>query len=456
MGGGRGIISVTTQLSFRGRGIIPLATSLLRSLRYVHLANNHLTGPLPASLLIMTSLNLFDGSGNQLSGTLPAMSCEVLRVTDNQLTGLLPQNLHAVSELLASGNCFEGTVPGMISCNLRTLVISGQSGNMEGLRGPLPFVIARARLLFNLFASRHRLEGVIPPFAATLWRLGLQNNKFQLMSEAHLCDAKRSNVFVHNNFLSCHLPVCGDRSVEISLASLGNELSWPNRGFPKWVSPMDRDRLLYTGDHEGRDLLLKAAGASGLLAIASATMLVGNRLSRWYAQAGWHFQLTLKCSHLLADVAQAALLGLLVLMLLLAWNLYRCPRTLALASTCLRDDTLTHALTLLMWLHFMHGCASQVLTTPGKKVADRGPSKKRPFLLPVLFVLLQVLLSLPAVMLQVCRSVPRFFADGEAWVVAISVGIGAVQAVLGTFVVPHLSRKLTSQRHVYTLALHVS
>ena len=77
--------------------------------------------------------------------------------------------------------------------------------------------------------------------------------------------AMRPCTQVHNNLLSCHLPQCGNATAMVSLSGLGNQLSCPKQGFPKWVVPIDRDRLFWVTDREGFTLLMKLIGACTFL-----------------------------------------------------------------------------------------------------------------------------------------------------------------------------------------------
>ena len=62
--------------------------------------------------------------------------------------------------------------------------------------------------------------------------------------------------------------------------------------------------------------------------------LVGT--TRWNAQPGRNAQLVPMCSQVLACLIRGASVRVLFLMLLLSWDLYKCPSTMALASACLR------------------------------------------------------------------------------------------------------------------------
>ena len=69
----------------------------------------------------------------------------------------------------------------------------------------------------------------------------------------------------------------------------------------------------------------------------------------------------------------------LFLLFLLAWDLYKCPRSLALLSACLRDNWLTHCLVVLMWGWFgFHGHATRTFAAlENPAVAVRRSAKRR-------------------------------------------------------------------------------
>ena len=228
-------------------------------LENLHIANNQLSGSMPKELLSLRSLSSFKANNNQLSGSLcgiPIITCPYVFVFENQLTGCLPLNLVEVKGLLASGNIFEGTIPSMLSSQLQFLSVSGRPRNAGLMTGHLPHTVARSGFMIILAASRQALQGVMPPFAFTILRLSLQNNELKAMSDVRFENLNKrvnSSVFVYNNLLSCHLPLCGDSTANISLSGLGNQLSHPKHGFPEWVSPVDRDRLFWITEREGSD-----------------------------------------------------------------------------------------------------------------------------------------------------------------------------------------------------------
>ena len=88
----------------------------------------------------------------------------------------------------------------------------------------------------------------------------------------------------------------------------------------------------------------------------------------------------------------------------------QCGFWLFFLSCGLRGDTLTHILVFLMWGYLgFHGHAIQLLIASEKgkgRTSQRSRRKRKSRSLPVLFVLLQVVLSLPAILLQIFMSVP--------------------------------------------------
>ena len=369
---------------------------------------------------------------------------------------------------------WEGTLPKLMSPKLVFLAMAGQPGDAGALVGPLPVVLARCKVLVYLSVSWQSLDGVIPPLAGRIRAISLQSNNFKLMSDVWFDQRKNDNsIMIHNNQLSCAPPQCGKQTVKISLSALGNELSRLKQGFPFWVSPMDRDRLFWTTHTEGVELLVKVIVASTFLALAVAPKRHGCKLWKWHSQPGHHAKLAFQCYSLFSCFVRGALLRVLFLMLLLSWDLYKCPRAMTLASACLHDDILTHVVVLLMWGYLgFHGSAVRLLTGhTDKKAGAHGQSKERylqptieghpwlpgqtakqrqPPLLSMMFVLLQVVLSLPSIILQVCKCVPGGLGIGGDWVGAmISTCIGAIQAVLLSFVIPLLAGKFTSHKHGY-------
>ena len=68
----------------------------------------------------------------------------------------------------------------------------------------------------------------------------------------------------------------------------------------------------------------------------------------------------------------------------------------------------------------------------------------------LLWCILVVVLSTPAIFYQVVKSIPGSLQIGKIWSLGLRAGIGAIQALVGSFIVPYLASKMTRQKHVFT------
>ena len=68
----------------------------------------------------------------------------------------------------------------------------------------------------------------------------------------------------------------------------------------------------------------------------------------------------------------------------------------------------------------------------------------------LLWYVLVMVVSTPAILYQVGKSIPGFFRFGEILSLGLQAGIGAIQGLVGKFIMPYLASKMAGQKHVFT------
>ena len=68
----------------------------------------------------------------------------------------------------------------------------------------------------------------------------------------------------------------------------------------------------------------------------------------------------------------------------------------------------------------------------------------------LLWYVLVVVLSTPAILYQVGKSIPGFFRIGKILSLGLQAGIGAIQGLMHKLIVPYLASKMARQKHVFT------
>ena len=60
----------------------------------------------------------------------------------------------------------------------------------------------------------------------------------KVIPDLHLVDnASTTAILLHDNFLSCYVPWCGNAHARTSVIAIGNRLRRPKKGkFPAWMS----------------------------------------------------------------------------------------------------------------------------------------------------------------------------------------------------------------------------
>ncbi|GER53964.1 receptor-like protein kinase [Striga asiatica] len=164
-----GSVCHVTNIQLRGfnlTGPLPEAFVNLTHLVEIDLTRNYINGSIPAIFgqLRLTSLSLL---GNRLSGPIPAeigniATLESLVLEDNLLEGNLPAslgNLRNLNRLLLSANHFNGTIPSTF-VNLRNLTDFRIDGST--LSGRIPEFIGNWTRLTRLDLQGTSMEGPIP------------------------------------------------------------------------------------------------------------------------------------------------------------------------------------------------------------------------------------------------------------------------------------------------------
>ncbi|KAJ8551272.1 hypothetical protein K7X08_000642 [Anisodus acutangulus] len=167
-------------------GLFPSASfGSLRSLTYLELDNNQLSGPIPSELGKCKKLALLNLAQNKLSGPIPVelgdmSDLQVLSLQSNNLVGEIPSNisqLNRLQRLNISWNSLTGSIPSSLSslANLTSLNLQGNK-----LSGQIPTAISNLNALLELQLGGNQLGGPIPEMPLNLWiDLNLSHNLFQ-------------------------------------------------------------------------------------------------------------------------------------------------------------------------------------------------------------------------------------------------------------------------------------
>lgn len=165
---------------------VPQEIGTLRSLDYLDLSKNNLTGLLPASFGNLTKLGILYMNGNKFSGSIPEQiaqlsSLKKLYLQRNQLNGFIPAalgNMRNLYRLRLFGNRLSGSIPRELGM-LRSLEYFDVSRN--NLTGSIPSSFGNLRNLAILYLEDNELSGFIPSSLGnltSLTRLSLKHNHF--------------------------------------------------------------------------------------------------------------------------------------------------------------------------------------------------------------------------------------------------------------------------------------
>ena len=280
----------------------------------------------------------------------------------------------------------------------------------------------------------------------------------KVFPDLHFDDnASRIVILLHDNLLSCHVPWCGNATASTSIIAIGNRLRHPKGEFPPWVSKYEQDPLFWDSGVEGMALLQMICGSVGFLMLAMVWKLDGVRwlivISRWQVGSADHLWLVRASSHLVSLLVKESLLAMVFLMLLLSWDLYICPQTLAMASACLRSSVLFRTLVFLCWCQLsFHSVAVEHLTREDKNEKKKLTAKvlRETLLLWLKWCVLTVVFSIAAILYQVSNSIPGFLPVGKIWSLGLKAFVGCIQAVVSNFIMPFLASRVTWRKHLLT------
>ncbi|CAA0808634.1 Receptor-like protein kinase HSL1 [Striga hermonthica] len=180
-------------------GPIPAQIMRMTNIVQIELYNNSLNGTLPAGWSNLTMLRRLDASMNGLTGIIPGELCglplESLALYENRLEGIIPDSIVRspnLQELSLFNNRLRGTLPSDLGKNspLQVLDVSYNS-NLSGeipeflclngvlleiimlnnaLTGNIPATLGECRSLLRIRLKGNRLQGEVPP---QLWGLPL-------------------------------------------------------------------------------------------------------------------------------------------------------------------------------------------------------------------------------------------------------------------------------------------
>eukprot|EP00873_Tetraselmis_striata_P006968 jgi/Tetstr1/427232/TSEL_017419.t1 len=188
-------------------GTVPVQLSALSRLELMRLDENKLTGAVPRQLSVLASLERVDLDKNRLSGPIPAQlstlsRLELMYLYSNDLTGTVPAQLSALSslrQLSLRGNQLTGTVPAHLSL-LSSLTDLYLYSNQ--LTGTVPAQLSAMSRLTDLSLSDNQLTGTVPAqlsLLSSLTDLSLSDNQLtgtvpaQLSSLSSLTDLSLSD-----------------------------------------------------------------------------------------------------------------------------------------------------------------------------------------------------------------------------------------------------------------------
>jgi Leucine-rich repeat (LRR) protein len=275
-------------------GVIPKDLARLRNLRDLRLGLNQLSGAIPKELGNLTNLQTLSLSFNKLSGAIPAdlgrlVTLQVLDLSRNTLTGALPLqlgNLRSLQYLDLSANRLTGAIP--VEMGRLTGLVSLYLGGNQ-LTGGIPKALGSLAVLEQLGLSDNQLTGRIPPELGRLSRLAyldLERNQLSGLIPAKLGNATSlQGLLLTGNRLSGNIPGALGNLQSLALLWLGaNRLTGP--------VPLELGNLADLLENAGLDLrgnALATDAEAGLLLFLNEKQVGGNWIASQMPAALFEF-----------------------------------------------------------------------------------------------------------------------------------------------------------------------
>ncbi|KAL8107074.1 hypothetical protein AgCh_023752 [Apium graveolens] len=170
------------------QGNIPNSISVMTGMTHLNLSANSFEGVLPSSFQNLSRLQIVDFSYNNLSGTfqdvlylLPEASLQKLWISDNQLTGSLPDitRFSFLDQLKVRSNLLNGYLPKKFEHKsvLRLLDLSNNH-----LQGRIPMSLGYIKSLETLILRNNSLDGELPESLRNCTKLGFVDLSFNNLS----------------------------------------------------------------------------------------------------------------------------------------------------------------------------------------------------------------------------------------------------------------------------------
>ena len=174
----------------------------------------------------------------------------------------------------------------------------------------------------------------------------------------HTCYANDSNLLLQHNALSCHLPltIADHIHPKVTLCAVGNQLQKPS---PPWLSSFEQNGVFWFSETESLRLVFRLTVAVLLFLAVLLSQLGWKKIG--FAMAKLHVDRGRGCASLpdvcasqLSCLSCRTVLCFAILMALMDWTYFECPRLLTRGSACHRDSTRVHFAVVLLWSQVVH------------------------------------------------------------------------------------------------------